>query len=149
MTTVIPHLQVRNASEAVDFYAKTFGAKIQGKYAMPDGRIMHSCLLFEGGGMVFIADEFPEHGGKSPQTLGGTPVTIHLQVPDADAIFKQAVEAGCIPKMEIQEMFWGDRYGCVTDPYGHSWSFGTTVKQVSPDELQAIITSMGEMNCPA
>jgi PhnB protein len=139
--SVIPYIAVSNAEEALEFYQKAFGAKLQGKYPMADGRIIHSCLDFDGA-MVFVNDEFPEHGGKSPLSLGGTPVTIHLQVPDADAIYKSAVEAGCTVKMPISDMFWGDRYACVVDPYGHNWSFGTTVKQVTPEELTEIVKNM-------
>jgi uncharacterized glyoxalase superfamily protein PhnB len=107
---------------------------------------MHSALSFEGA-MVFVCDEFPEHGGTSPQALGGSPVTIHLQVSDADAIFNQAVAAGCTVKMPLADMFWGDRYGCVSDPYGHQWSVGTTIREVPPEELKAIIASFGDGAC--
>lgn len=138
---VIPHLNARNAAEALEFYQKAFGAEIQAAHKVPDGRLMHGCLMF-GGQMVFMADEFPEHGGSSPASLGGTPVTIHLHVDNADALFSRAVEAGCQVRMPLTDMFWGDRYGVVIDPYGHSWSIAHTIREVSPEELSQIIGSM-------
>lgn len=95
--------------------------------------------------MVFVVDEFPEHGGKSPQALGGTPVTIHLQVTDCDAVFQCAVEAGCRVRMPLEDMFWGDRYGLVEDPFGHQWSIATTVRSVTPEEIEKAVA---EFPCP-
>jgi len=107
---------------------------------------MHAILSF-GGPLLYVVDEFPEHGGKSPEALGGSPITIHLQVADADAIFNRATEAGCNVIMPLQEMFWGDKYGLLKDPYGHQWSVATTIREVSPEELQQAIQSMGEGGC--
>lgn len=143
-TGVIPHLACRNANEAVTFYEKAFGASPTAIHRMPDGRLMHATLSF-GGHMVFVVDEFPEHGGKSPQALGGTPVTIHLQVTECDAVFQRAVEAGCSVRMPLEDMFWGDRYGLVEDPFGHQWSIATTVRSVTPEEIEKAVA---HIPCP-
>jgi uncharacterized glyoxalase superfamily protein PhnB len=133
-TSVTPHLACRNAAEAYTFYQKAFGATPICLMPVPDGRVLHAALSF-GGAPVYLTDEWPEHGGQSPQSLGGSPVTIHLQVPDCDAVFASAVAAGCTVAMPLEEMFWGDRYGIVSDPYGHKWSIATTVRTVSPEEM--------------
>jgi uncharacterized glyoxalase superfamily protein PhnB len=140
-TTLIPHIACRNASEAVEFYRKAFGAEPATVHKLPDGRVMHAHMTIDGA-TFFLVDEFPEHGGQTPQSLGGSPVTLHLHVPDADTLFQQAVAAGCEVRMPLQDMFWGDRYGLVSDPYGHLWSIATTVRQVSPEEMQAAMASM-------
>jgi PhnB protein len=139
-TTLIPHLSCRNAADAAEFYQRAFGAEPLGILKMPDGRVMHGALSIRGA-TFFLVDEFPEHGGQSPQGLGGSPVTLHLQVPDCDAVFERAVEAGCTVVMPLDEMFWGDRYGMLKDPFGHKWSVATTVRQVSPEELQQAMAS--------
>lgn len=133
-TTLTPHLCCRNAIEAVAFYQKAFGAEPVGVQQVPDGRVLHAALDIDGA-VVYLVDVFPEHGGRSPLELGGSPVTLHLQVPDCDAVFGRAVEAGCRVIMPLEDMFWGDRYGMVADPYGHQWSVATTVRQVSPEEI--------------
>ena len=89
-----------------------------------------------GGAMLFLADECPEFGSRSPQGLGGTPVTLHLHVADCDAVFARAVAAGCTVRMPLQDMFWGDRYGVLADPYGHAWSIATNIRHVTPEEMQ-------------
>jgi uncharacterized glyoxalase superfamily protein PhnB len=141
--TLTPHLGCRNAAEAYEFYQKAFGAEPQGIHKLPDGRVMHSSLSIRGA-TFFVVDEFAEHGGKSPQGLGGSPVCLHLQVPDCDAVYQRAVEAGCEVRMPLDDMFWGDRYGMVADPYGHLWSIATPIRQVPPQELQGIIDSMAD-----
>lgn len=142
-TTLTPHLACRNASEAVEFYQKAFGAEPITLLQLPDGRVLHAALSIEGA-VFFLADEFPEEGGQSPQSLGGSPVTLHLQVPDCDAMFQRAVEAGCEVRMPPEDMFWGDRYGVVADPYGHKWSIATTVRQVSPEEMQQAVSRFSD-----
>lgn len=134
--TLIPHLCCRNAPEAIAFYEKAFGAEAICVLNDPDGKVMHSALNL-GGAVVYLVEEYPECGGKSPQALGGTPVSLHLQVADCDAFFQRAVDAGCEVKMPLQEMFWGDRFGMVEDPFGHRWSIATTVRQVSMDDIKA------------
>jgi PhnB protein len=139
-TTLRPHLVCRNANEAIEFYKMAFGAECACVIPHRDGRVMHAGLSIDGA-EFFLVDEFPEHGGHSPLALGGTPVTIHLQVPDCDAFFQRAVDAGCEVRLPLQDMFWGDRYGIVSDPYGHQWSIATTVREVSMEELQQAATS--------
>lgn len=138
--SVVPYLTCRNASEAYEFYQKAFGAAPMCKMDMPDGRVIHGALDF-GGAPVYVSDEFPEHGGTSPRTLGGTAVTIHLQVHDCDVAFNRAVEAGCTVEMPLDEMFWGDRYGVVADPYGHKWSIATTIRTVNPEEMKKAVAA--------
>jgi len=141
VTTLIPHLACQNAAEAYDFYPKAFGAEQILIHRLPDGRVMHAALKI-GDSTFYLVDEFPEHGGKGPLTLGGSPITLHLQVADVDASFQRAVDAGCTVQMPVEDMFWGDRYGLVTDPYGHKWSIATTIRQVSPEEIQKAAASM-------
>jgi PhnB protein len=110
----------------------------------PDGRLIHAALIINGAN-VFLVDDFPEMcGGKSqtPKALGGTPVTIHLQVADVDAAFARAIEAGATELAPVSDMFWGDRYGSLADPFGHQWSLGQTVREVSPDEMAAALAAM-------
>jgi PhnB protein len=133
--TLIPHLSIRNAAEAYEFYQKAFDAKPLQILTLDDGRVMHGALDF-GGSTLFIAEEFPEHGGKSPEALGGSPVNLHLHVSDCDAVFNKAIEAGCTVSMPLEDMFWGDRYGSLRDPYGHVWSVATTIRQLSPEEMK-------------
>ena len=133
-----PHLFVSNASAAIDFYKKAFGAEELSRHAAPDGkRIMHAALRVNGGTLM-LCDDFPEYrGGKAgtPEALGGSPVVLHLQVKDADAMYNRAVEAGATVVMPLDDQFWGDRYGQVLDPFGHTWSIGATVRQVSEKDL--------------
>jgi uncharacterized glyoxalase superfamily protein PhnB len=140
-TKLIPHITCRNANEAVEFYQKAFGAKSLGVHQGPDGKVMHAALDIDGATM-YITDEFPDWGALGPQSIGGSPVTLHLQVSDCDAVYNRAVEAGCEAKMPPQDMFWGDRYAQVVDPYGHRWSVATTIREVSPEELQQAMASM-------
>lgn len=147
-TKLIPHLCCRNASEAVDFYEKALGAEKLGIFKLPDGRVMHAALKL-GEAMFYLTDEWPKQGALSPLSLGNTAVTLHLQVADCDAIFDRAVANGCKVQMPLQDMFWGDRYGLVADPYGHKWSIATTIRKVSTEELQAAASAMGECLEPA
>lgn len=140
-TQLIPHLCCRNASEAVEFYRKAFGAELLGQFTMPNGRLAHAALSI-GGAQFYLNDEFPEHGGLSPLALNGTPLYVYLRVPDADAVFARAVEAGCQVGSPLQNMFWGDRWGVVTDPYGHKWEIATTVRSVSAVDLQQTLDNM-------
>ena len=140
-TTATPHLVCRNATEAVAFYQKAFGAEPQFVLHTPNGFLMHAHLTIDGA-PFFLVDEFPEQGCQSPQSVGGTPVGIHLSVADCDAVFQRAVDAGCEVRMPLADMFWGDRYGVVEDPYGHKWSIATTQRQVTPEEIQEAMRSM-------
>ena len=136
---LIPHLVCSPCTEAIQFYQKAFGAESLGCLMSPDGeRVMHAELSIDGK-VIYLADDFPEYCGgaaQNPKALGGTPVTVHRYVKDCDAVYNRAIEAGATPKMPISDMFWGDRYGMVTDPYGHSWSFATHQRELSPEEMQ-------------
>jgi uncharacterized glyoxalase superfamily protein PhnB len=136
----IPHLVCDPCPEAIEYYKKAFGAEELHRMPAPDGRkIMHAALRI-GKSLVFLADDFPEFcGGKSqsPKALNGTPVTIHMYVRDCDAAIKRAQDAGATVTMPAADMFWGDRYGIVVDPFGHQWSFGTRLKDLTPEEMQA------------
>jgi PhnB protein len=138
---VSPHLVVDNAAAAIDFYVKAFGAEELGRVPGPDGKLIHAALNINGA-TIMLNDDFPEmSGGKSttPKSLGGTPVTIHLTVTDVDAKFQRAVDAGATVVMPLEDMFWGDRYGVVEDPFGHQWSLGQPVREVSMEELQEAV----------
>jgi PhnB protein len=139
---VAPHLVVDDAAAAIDFYVKAFGATEYGRVPRPDGKLIHAALGINGS-MVMLNDDFPEYNdGKSstPTALGGSPVTIHLQVTDADAVFQSAVDAGATVVMQLEEQFWGDRYGVLRDPFGHLWSVGQPVREVSEEELRAAMS---------
>ena len=128
-----PHLTVSDAAAAIDFYVKAFGAVEVGRVPGPDGRLIHAAVRINGQTLM-LNDDFPETcGGKSmtPTALGGTPVTIHLLVTDVEASFQRAVEAGATVVQPLQNQFWGDRYGLVVDPFGHRWSMGQPLREVS------------------
>jgi PhnB protein len=134
-----PHLVVDDAAAAIDFYTKAFGAEEIGRIPRPDGKLVHAAVRINGF-VVMLADDFPEmSGGKSttPTSLGGTPVTIHLTVTDVDAKFQRALDAGATVVVPLDEQFWGDRYGMVADPFGHHWSLGQPVREVSSEEIAA------------
>jgi PhnB protein len=137
---LIPHLVCSPCAEAIEFYKKAFGAEELRRAPSPDGkRLMHAEIRI-GKSLVFLADDFPEYcGGKemSPKALKGTPVTFHQFVPNCDAAIKRAMDAGATIMMPPADMFWGDRYGVVTDPFGHNWSFGTHIKDLTPAEMQS------------
>ena len=145
VTTLIPHLCCRNASQAAEFYQKAFGAEKLGIFKFPDGRVAHAELKINGA-TFYVVDEWPERGGLSPLALRTTPVTLYLRVAECDKVFERAVAAGCKVEMPLQDMFWGDRYGLVSDPYGHKWEIATTVRKVSSEELEQILSVMG--GCP-
>ncbi|MEE6175040.1 VOC family protein [Mycobacterium sp. 050134] len=141
---VSPHLVVDDAAAAIDFYVQAFGAEELGRVPRPDGKLVHAALRINGS-MIMLNDDFPEVcGGKSmtPTALGGTPVTIHLTVSDVDAKFQRAVDAGATVVMPLDDQFWGDRYGVVADPFGHHWSMGQPVREVSSEEIQAAMSCM-------
>jgi len=147
-TTLIPHLCCANCIEAIEFYKKAFDATEVMVMKGPDGKVMHGSLTIDGA-PLYLVDEFPDFGALSPKAIGGTPVTMHLQVADCDAVFNKAVEAGCTAVMPLADMFWGDRYGLVADPYGHKWSIATTTRQVSAEEVQTAMLSMTGEECAA
>jgi len=133
--TLTPHLTVRDADKALEFYKNALGAEILNVARMPDGKVLHASLRI-GDSMLMLNDEFPEMGGLSPLSTGGAGVTIHIYTENVDAAFNRAVSAGAQVKMPLMDQFWGDRYGIVGDPFGHSWSLATHIKDLSPEEME-------------
>jgi uncharacterized glyoxalase superfamily protein PhnB len=141
MHSVTPFLVCAGASDAIAFYKKAFGATERSRLPGPGGRLMHACIQI-GDSSVMLADEMPECGGFGPKALNGSPVTIHLYVDDVDAVIAQAEAAGAQLTMPAQDMFWGDRYGQLVDPFGHKWSVATHIRDVSPDEMLLAMQAM-------
>ncbi|MFK3736769.1 VOC family protein [Massilia sp. TN1-12] len=141
MHSLTPHLVCANAAAAIDFYRQAFGAEEIMRLPMPDGKLGHAMLRI-GDSMLMLADEFPQWESHSPATLRGSPVTIHLAVPDVDATFEQAIAAGAQARMAPADMFWGDRYGVLVDPFGHHWSVATHVRDVPVEEMRAEMERM-------
>jgi PhnB protein len=139
ISSLSPHIFVSNAAAAIEFYKQAFNAQELSRHLAPDGkRIMHAALLVNGGTLM-LCDDFPEYrGGKgsTPEALGGSPVVLHLQVKDADTAFNQAVAAGATVAMPLADQFWGDRYGQIVDPFGHTWSIGAQVRKLSEEEIR-------------
>lgn len=136
MRTLTPHLVCRDAAAAIDFYKRAFGAEENMRLAGPNGKLMHASVRI-GDSMLMLVDEMPEWGSVSPLTLNGTPVSIHLQVPNVDNVMAQAISAGAREVMAATDMFWGDRYGVVSDPFGHKWSIATRIRDMTVDEIIA------------
>jgi PhnB protein len=134
--TITPHLVVREAARAIEFYCSAFGASELYRSLAPDGKsIMHAELML-GDSRFLLHDEFPERDLLSPLAYQGTAVTLHLYVPDVDAVFARAVETGAKVLLPLADCFWGDRYGILKDPFGHRWSVATRLKDLSPRELR-------------
>ena len=133
--TVAPYLAIKDAARALEFYAKAFGATETYRLAVPDGRIGHAEIRL-GDSLIMLSDEFPEFGGKAPQTLGGSPVSIHLYVPDVDAFVARAVAAGAKAVKPVMDQFYGDRSGQLEDPFGHLWWVATHKEDVPPAEME-------------
>ena len=136
--TLTPHIVCAGAADAIDFYKRAFGAEELMRVPGEDGKLMHAALSIDGA-MLMLVDENPEWGIQSPLSLGGSPVTLHLSVPDADAAIARAEAAGATVVMAAHDAFWGDRYGLVKDPFGHSWSVAHPLRDtvMSEDELRA------------
>jgi uncharacterized glyoxalase superfamily protein PhnB len=134
--TITASLIVRNAANAIEFYKKAFGAQELHRFPGPDGKsIMHAELKI-GNSRVMLSDEMPQMNCRSPQSLGGTGIYIYMYVEDADATFKAAVAAGATPTMPVMDMFWGDRFGQIQDPFGHIWGIATHTKDMSLEEIK-------------
>ncbi len=133
--TITPYLSIKGCNEAIEFYKKAFGATERGRITMPDGSIGHAEIIIEGS-QLMMAEENKDWGNTSPKTLGGTAVTIGLYVPDVDAVFKQAIDAGATAKMSPTDMFYGDRTCSVVDPFGHNWMISTHKKDMTFAEMQ-------------
>ena len=146
--TITPHLVCKGAAAAIEFYKEAFGAIELTRLAGPDGKLMHAMLRI-GDSALMLVDEFPDMQVRGPQALGGSSVTIHLSVLDADAAFKRAAAAGATPRMPVTDMFWGARYGMVVDPFGHLWSMATQVRELTPEQLVAAMKAQPPMDgCP-
>ena len=141
MHSVTPHLVCAGAAQAIDFYKQAFGATELARLPGPQGKIMHAAVRI-GDSTVMLADEMPEYGSLGPKSLKGSPVTIHLYVPDADAFVARAAKAGAKVTMPVAEQFWGDRYGRIEDPFGHHWSVATHVRDVSGEEMKQAMQKM-------
>jgi PhnB protein len=134
--TVTPYLCVKGAAKAIDFYKKAFGAEEVMRMTGPDGNsVMHAELKI-GDSHIMLGDEWPGMYCKSPQSLGGTAINLHIYVEDVDKQFARAIDAGCKPDMPLADMFWGDRYGKVVDPFGHLWGLATQKEQLTPQEIE-------------
>lgn len=135
MHTVTPHLICAGATDAIEFYKKAFDAVEMARVPGPQGKLLHACIRI-GDSAVWLVDELPDWGSFGPKSLKGSPVTIHLQVEDVDGVVQQAVAAGAKITKPIDDMFWGDRYGELEDPFGHHWSVATHVHDLSLEEIQ-------------
>jgi PhnB protein len=132
--TATPYLVIDGAAEAIDYYKNAFGAKERMRMEAPDHRIGHAEIEI-GDSLVMLSDAFPQSTTKAPTELGGTTAGVFLYVEDVDAVVKKAVDAGATVTMEVADQFWGDRFGSITDPFGHSWSIATHVEDVPPEEM--------------
>jgi PhnB protein len=141
MQTITPHVVVRDAARAVDWYTNVLGAEERLRIPVPDGRLMSVELRF-GDSTVMLADEFPEMGIVSPQTLGGTYMALHLMVEDVDEVWQRALDAGAEVFHPLQDSFWGERHGQVIDPFGHRWGLAQHLRDVSHEELVRAVQEM-------
>ncbi|WP_312520105.1 VOC family protein [Massilia sp.] len=144
--SITPHLVCEGAAEALAFYQRAFGAVQVARMDGPGGKIMHAEMRI-GDSMVMLADAFPEYGSRGPRALQGTPVTIHLYVNDADAVWERALAAGATVQMPLEDAFWGDRYGQVVDPFGHHWSIATHQRDLTPQQIEEAMKTM-PAGCP-
>jgi len=140
--TLTPHLIVSGAADAVAFYQKAFNAEEVSRMAGPGKKLMHAVIRV-GDSLFMLADEFPQWDTRGPQAIGGSPITVHMYVDDADAVFNQAVEAGATVLSPLEDQFWGDRYGKLQDPFGHIWAIATRKEELSQSEILARAPTMG------
>jgi len=133
--TATPYLIISQAAKALEFYKEAFGARELMRLTSPQGQVAHAEIII-GDSRLMLADEFPEWDARSPQTIGGSPVFIALYVEDVDAVISRAVAAGAKLLKPIENQFYGDRSGCVTDPFGHKWSVATHIEDLSPEEMK-------------
>lgn len=146
MHSLTPHLICAGAADAIEFYKKAFHAVEVSRMPGPNGQVMHAHLTI-GNSALMLADEFPQMGGFGPKTLKGSPVTIHLYVDNVDEVFSQAVAAGATVRMPVSDVFWGDRYGQVDDPFGHHWSIATHTRDLTPEQMMEGMKAMGPRDC--
>lgn len=142
MTAITPHLVCTDASVAIEFYKKAFNAVEEFRLPGQGGKLMHARIRI-GGAAVFLVDEMPQWGALGPVMLKGSPVTIHHFVNDVDAAVAQAVGAGAKVTMPAADMFWGDRYAVLQDPFGHNWSLATHLRDMTADDVQKALAQMG------
>jgi PhnB protein len=135
MHSITPHLVCAGAADAIDYYKRAFGAVETARMPAPDGKLMHAMVRI-GDSAVMLVDENKEWGMFSPKEMPASPVTLHLYVTDVDAVYARAIKEGGTAKMPPADMFWGDRYGVLTDPFGHSWSIATHIRDMSPQEME-------------
>ena len=144
--TATPYLAVDDAAEALEYYKKAFGAKERGRMEAPDVKIGHAEIQF-GDSLVMLSDPFPQASKRTPKELGGTTASVFLYVENVDAFVQRAVDAGATVSMEVADQFWGDRFGTITDPFGHSWSVATHIEDVPPEEMaERAKTAMAAMS---
>jgi PhnB protein len=133
--TVTPHLILRDAARAIEFYKRAFGAEERMRLAMPDRTIVHAELKI-GDSIVMLSDEFPQMDARSPHSLGGTASGIMIYCENVDSAFRRAVDAGATVKMPVADMFWGDRYGKLEDPFGHQWALASRIEDLTVEEVR-------------
>ena len=143
--TLSAYLAVEDADQAIEYYKKAFGAKERVRMEAPGGTVGHAELEI-GDSVVMLSDPFPQSSTKPPKELGGSSASVFMYVEDVDAVVKQAVDEGATVLMEVEDQFWGDRFGTVQDPFGHSWSIATHVEDVPPEEMaERAKAAMAEM----
>jgi len=133
--SVTPNICVAGADRAIEFYKRAFGAEELSRFPTPDGKIMHAEIRI-GDSVIMLGDEMPEQGAKSPTSYGGTPVGFFIYKESVDSAWKQAVDAGAKAVVPLADQFWGDRTGCLEDPFGHRWWLAQHIQDLSPDELR-------------
>jgi PhnB protein len=136
--TISPHLVVNDAAKAADWYESVFGAEVRGRLEVPGGKLLQVEVRF-GNTSVMLADEFPELGVLSPLSVGGTATVLHVSTDDADALWHRAVESGAEVRQDLHDAFWGERYGQITDPFGHRWGIAQHLRDVPHDELVSAV----------
>jgi PhnB protein len=133
--TITPALTIRDAAKAIEFYKTAFGATERGVMKGPDGKVLHAELMI-GDSIIMLSDEFPQYGALSPESTGSTSSSLHIYLDGVDAAFDRAVKAGATVTMPVMDQFWGDRYGQLRDPFGHKWSIGTHIADLSMDDMK-------------
>jgi PhnB protein len=141
MHTITAHIVVRDAGRAATWYAEALGAEEQGRIEVPGGKFMQIELSF-GDSTVMLADEFPELGVVSPLSIGGTATVLHLQADDVDAVWQRALAAGAEVRQPLADAFWGERYGQITDPFGHRWGLAQHLRDVPPEEIARAVAEL-------
>ena len=138
---VTPYLFIKGAADAIEYYKKVFGATERMRMPGPNGRVMHAEIEI-GDSIVMLADEHPQMGARSPQTIGGTACSLHVYVRDVDTVVKNAVDSGAQLARPVENQFYGDRSGTIIDPFGHMWSVATHIEDVAPEEMRKRMAKM-------